>query len=242
MKHLSREELVDSLDGVLTPPRQAHVESCSRCRAERDALASVMREMSRVDMPEPSPLFWDHLSARVRESLEHEPAPAPASAGPGLVAWLSGHWAWSAVTVALCVIVGGIGYQQMRMPIASTVVTRPSTPGTVASNAGVETRLDPKSTGVARAPRVPQGQLAANADARAVIRPATVVDDDWNLMMRVAEEIPWDDDGASTDTAVNGLTIVRPETADAVVRELTADERRELVRLLHEEMTRPPSS
>jgi hypothetical protein len=218
------------------------VESCEHCRAERNALAGVMRDMLAVNVPEPSPLFWDRLSARVRESLEHEPAPMPG--GPGWLTWLSGHWAWSAVTLALCVTVAGIGWQEMRTARPSSLIARQTAPQASASSTHEDDAMPigPKAN-VVRAPRVPRAQLAENTSAgMATIRPAVATDDEWNLMMRVAEDIPWDDDGPAADGTVSGLSLVRPETTDAVVRELTADERRELVRLLHEEMTRPPSS
>jgi hypothetical protein len=239
MSHLSREELVDSLDGPLPAARQAHADACPRCAAERASLARVVQEMSLADVPEPSPLFWDRLSARVRESLAAEPAPA--TAGPGWLAWLGGHWAWPVVTAALCITVAGIGWQEMR-----TSRTSPLAPRQTAVHAAVATSEDDGAPVAGRmrsvrARRVPRVTLAENATAGAVVMPA-LMDEDWNLMMRVAEDVPWDDDGAAAEGAATGLGLVRPETTDAVVRELSADERRELVRLLHEEMTRPPSS
>jgi hypothetical protein len=237
MNHLSREELVDSLDGPLPASRQAHADACVHCRAERASLARVVREMSVAEVPEPSPLFWDRLSARVRESLAEEPTPA----GPGWLAWLGGHWAWSAVTVALCITVAGIGWQELRTSRSSSL-----TPLQTASRASVATSDDDGVPAVEtmraiRPRRVPRVTLAENATSGAVVFPAGM-DENWNLMVRVAEDVPWDDDGTAAEGTATGLGLVRPETADAVVRELTADERRELVRLLHEEMTRPPSS
>jgi hypothetical protein len=69
MKHLTEPEIVDLVDGALAPDRQRHADGCEVCRA---AVASVREAMARaveVDVPEPSPLFWDHFSARVHDAV-----------------------------------------------------------------------------------------------------------------------------------------------------------------------------
>ena len=74
MSHLSPSEFIDLADGSLPRARAAHVDGCDACRAQaarvHDALA-VTGEFA--DVPEPSPLFWDHLSARVREGVASAP-------------------------------------------------------------------------------------------------------------------------------------------------------------------------
>ncbi|MPY87251.1 MAG: hypothetical protein GEU99_04955 [Luteitalea sp.] len=75
MRHLSHAELVDLVEGVLPTKRVAHVDACARCRAEGEALARVTTEMRSVEMPEPSPLFWQHLGAQIRDALDREPQP-----------------------------------------------------------------------------------------------------------------------------------------------------------------------
>lgn len=78
MNHLSHSEIVDLAEGTLEQSRRAHADGCHACR---DAVADLRRmlEMTTVagggEVPEPSPLFWDHLSARVREAIAAEPAP-----------------------------------------------------------------------------------------------------------------------------------------------------------------------
>ncbi len=48
--------------------RAAHLETCAACREQAAALARDARATRRaVDVPEPSPLFWEHFSARVRD-------------------------------------------------------------------------------------------------------------------------------------------------------------------------------
>ena len=75
MSHLSRDERLLALEGGLEAPRQAHLASCRSCRTDVDALGRVLARVRAVDVPEPSPLFWDHLAARVGDAIAREPAP-----------------------------------------------------------------------------------------------------------------------------------------------------------------------
>jgi hypothetical protein len=78
IKHLSRAEFVDLIDSspALPAERAQHVETCAQCREETEMLRA-MRALAAADaMPEPSPLFWDHFSARVAEEVRREPVPA----------------------------------------------------------------------------------------------------------------------------------------------------------------------
>ena len=69
--HLRDAEFVDFAEGTLAAPRAAHLDTCADCRAQAESVAAALGDVSRVDMPEPSPLFWDHFSARVREQVAH---------------------------------------------------------------------------------------------------------------------------------------------------------------------------
>ena len=77
-KHLSRAEFVDVIESspAVTPERAQHLEHCEQCRERVATLRSVRSMATADDMPEPSPLFWDHFSARVAAQLRSEPAPA----------------------------------------------------------------------------------------------------------------------------------------------------------------------
>jgi hypothetical protein len=99
MTHLSPAEFVDLIDGALPPSREAHVESCADCRSQAAALQSVLRDAARIAVPDPSPFFWDRLSARIRASVA-ESAPVSgirrvvplASAAALIVALVGGAW------------------------------------------------------------------------------------------------------------------------------------------------------
>jgi hypothetical protein len=75
-RHLTSHELIDDLDGTLDRPRAAHLDACARCREQAAALSGVMTELGADEVPEPSPLFWEHFSARVRQSTAEAAAPA----------------------------------------------------------------------------------------------------------------------------------------------------------------------
>ena len=71
IKHLSRTEFVDLIESAAALPveRAQHVEACAQCRAEAEMLRAVASLAVADEAPGPSPLFWDHFSARVAEQL-----------------------------------------------------------------------------------------------------------------------------------------------------------------------------
>ena len=62
MNHLTDRDLVDALDGRLPPAVAAHVRECATCRERIADFAETLVQARGADVPEPSPLFWDHLS------------------------------------------------------------------------------------------------------------------------------------------------------------------------------------
>lgn len=69
--HLSRDELLGLVDRE--DWGHPHLATCERCRRDVDELRTMIEELRGVPVPEPSPLFWDHLTRRVREAIEAEP-------------------------------------------------------------------------------------------------------------------------------------------------------------------------
>ena len=57
----------------------------------------VNRVSNALDVPEPSPLFWEHFPGRVRAAVQAEPAAAPAA----------GWWTRRALTLAMSLAVAG---------------------------------------------------------------------------------------------------------------------------------------
>ncbi len=66
---LTPDEFVDLVDGTLAASREAHLATCAACAATaidvRDALAAALS----ADVPEPSPLFWPSVNARVQAAV-----------------------------------------------------------------------------------------------------------------------------------------------------------------------------
>jgi hypothetical protein len=73
--HLTPDEFVDAAEGVLDAVRLRHVHACESCRRELEAVIDALAAGAEGPVPEPSPLFWDHFSARVRNAIAAEPAP-----------------------------------------------------------------------------------------------------------------------------------------------------------------------
>lgn len=101
--HLSPDALVDLAEGTRPEGAEAHLRQCEMCRRQVADLRAAITSALRVDVPEPSPLFWDHFSDRVRRAVAVEGGPSR-SPGPRVRAWPS--WAVAGgLAVALIVLV-----------------------------------------------------------------------------------------------------------------------------------------
>jgi len=148
MRHLTTDELLDLAEGATSPAAaeqaNVHVASCARCAEElkrAQAGLAFAREASDGDVPEPSPLFWDHLSARVREAVAAEPAPHAAS-------WFDA-WGWRALipvaAAAVVVVAVSLRLGSGDEPTASRLATTAPTPVAIRADAveGSQTQEDP---------------------------------------------------------------------------------------------------
>src|SRR5688572_33144572 len=71
--HLSSQEIVSAIDNALTAARHSHLDGCASCQAQVEDLRAVMADAREgADVPEPSPLFWDHFQARVLTAVQSE--------------------------------------------------------------------------------------------------------------------------------------------------------------------------
>jgi hypothetical protein len=77
--HLSSQEFVDALggkDGALAAGRQSHLDGCESCQAQVAELRAVTEDAGHgAEVPEPSPLFWDHFQARLLTAVQSEGQP-----------------------------------------------------------------------------------------------------------------------------------------------------------------------
>lgn len=115
MTHLTTDELVDALEGALISERQAHLDACEPCQVQLAELDAVLGETRNVAVPEPSPLYWEHLSARVRTAIDAEPP-----AAGGWSSWL--RWPVLAPIAALALIVLALAVAVPREPVATPEV------------------------------------------------------------------------------------------------------------------------
>src|ERR1700751_2973511 len=91
--HLTPEEMIDVAECLRAETDMPHLASCDRCRRQVGDLKSALSAAARADVPEPSPLFWDHFSARVAEAVAGRQEPRSFA--------LLRRWTWARVTSAL---------------------------------------------------------------------------------------------------------------------------------------------
>jgi hypothetical protein len=221
MRHLTEAELVDLVDGALAPSRHAHLEVCNTCRTAEAELRKMLAQAGDVQIPEPSPLFWEHFSARVHEGVRHAEAGEPARwfgwfGNPAFVS--SGKWAIAGAVLTL-VLVAAVWRASAPAPgrVAPTTTASVSTAGSNSEPGLIPDSLIPGSL-------IP-GSLIDDA-----FDPDT--DEAWALVRTVADDLSWD------DAAVEGVG-VRPGSAERAMMTLSGDERSELVRLLQAETKQP---
>ncbi len=120
--HLNAEELVDVAEGTRPESAAPHLAGCESCRAQLRELRAMLSAAQGVEVPEPSPLFWDHLSARVSEAVAEE-------------ARLKGSRSWVATIAArLSAGAGARAFQASAfvavMALLMAVMLTPRTPAT----------------------------------------------------------------------------------------------------------------
>ncbi len=117
--HLTPEQFVDLVEGAARESSFPHLAGCVECRQELADVRAMMAEAADVEVPEPPPLFWNRLSARVREAVADE-----ASRPRSWRAWLLQPRVFvptlaGALAVALVAVL---------LPRTSVTTTIPSTP------------------------------------------------------------------------------------------------------------------
>jgi hypothetical protein len=206
--HLGETEFVDHLDGVLAPERSAHLDTCASCGKHAASLANIVRDGAAIEVPEPSPLFWDAFSARVREAIDAEPDPRGGR-------WAMSPWhrlRWATLAIATTAIVG-IAVWRLTPP--SPALVDPAMPPTASIGAAAA------AVSLADAAAAPLDDTFGDIDT----------DEGWALVRSVAEDMSPDDIDAA------GVTL-RPGSADGMALRLTARERAELAQLVEEAIKR----
>jgi len=133
--HLQPDELVDVAEGTRPESSVPHLASCEVCRLQLADLKATISAAADVEVPEPSPLFWDHLSARVRDAVAAEALPRRS------------FWAWPRLALPLAAVaMAGVALVIM---LNTGRVTPPviAPPAPQVAVAPVELLSDPQSGG-----------------------------------------------------------------------------------------------
>lgn len=195
---LTPDEFVDLVDDTLAAHREAHLATCAACAATatdvREALAAAMS----AEVPEPSPLFWPSVNARVQAAV----------AESGVTGWR----AWLRVDV----LVPLAGLALVVMAIASALdAVLPTTP--------IPDELASVSTGDGSPTGDVRSEVADDALADAAIAPAA--DDALTMMADLASALPeggWDALGVTRlpdlDIAAAALTAEERDALAALLQ------------------------
>jgi hypothetical protein len=170
MTHLTDVELVDCLDGALPASRTAHLEACRACLDRVSALRSTMDMVApagRDDVPEPSPLFWEHFSRRVYEAVQDvEPLSTTAR-------WLRApRLGWATATAVVVLTVAVVFWSQDRQSGISPA----------SSDAQVQRTADTDPAQPAQT-TPPAADLSWNIED----------DEEWALVRIVADDLQWEE-------------------------------------------------
>jgi hypothetical protein len=190
--HLSPEELVDLAEGARLEASAPHLRSCDACRRHVADLRSAMTAAAAVEAPEPSPLFWEHFSARVHGAVAAEGTP-PA----GRVWWKSLPWAAAAglATAAAVVLAAYVTMSSSRSTLSTLSTLSPASSGRVISPAATATVAAPVAVlDENPAPLEPLGaaddpSLSIVADLTSQLGPAAAADVNWNHVGAVDEAV-----------------------------------------------------
>ena len=96
--HVSPEAMIDLAEGRGGAEERGHLEACGPCRAQVEELREGLAGLASVEVPEPSPLYWQSFRRQVGGRLEGEARPT---------GWGFGWWtglAAAAAAAALAVV------------------------------------------------------------------------------------------------------------------------------------------
>ena len=92
MTHFTEMEFIDLLEGRLPAERARHADACGICRTQIEHLRAALANAADADVPEPSPLYWEHFARRVDDGID--------AAGARPAGWLAAMTSMRAFTAA----------------------------------------------------------------------------------------------------------------------------------------------
>jgi len=133
MRHLSADDFVDLVEGATSDADFPHLAACASCRQQLGELRATRTQASTIGVPEPSPLFWDHFSSRVREAVANQRVPGP---GP----WQR-LWSWPGVLAPVAAVAAAVLVAAVVLDAPSRVpVPRAGAPKQTAGLSATSTR------------------------------------------------------------------------------------------------------
>jgi hypothetical protein len=101
----------------------------------------IISKLLEAEVPEPSPLFWQHLSQRVHDAVAVEPVPSRAWASRFNFAWAGGLVA--AAAVMFLAVTVSMRHEPKTAPSAAVAPTALTAATTVADGAAADDTLPP---------------------------------------------------------------------------------------------------
>ena len=210
--HLNADELVDLAEGARPESSAPHLAACPQCRAQLADVRATMSAVADVDVPEPSPLFWDHFSQRVHDAIAAEDGDARLKASRSIVSTVPGMRAF------VLGILGARAFQASVVAVTAAALLIIVLPSRVLSPA--------------RPPRVggdgPQPPLAESAPRDLWAEAAADTDPSLTLVAGLTSTL--DADGTSE------AGLARVGSAEHAVTHMNDADLRALHRILQEEM------
>ena len=128
--HLTPEELVDIAEGTQDLESTPHLSECAACRQQIVDARAMLASVAAVEVPEPSPLFWDHLSRRVSDAVAAEGTPRHS--------WFVASWIrTSAAAFAVVALVIALGPRLMTPREPERTATSTVASADMAASAGL---------------------------------------------------------------------------------------------------------
>ncbi len=209
-RHLSEDELLRLAE---TGEAHAHLAECDACRSSVGELRGAIAAALEVDVPEPSPLFWDHLSRRVREGIA-------AAGGPRTEVRDRRVRGGRLPRYGLATALRRFAYVAVVVLLAAAAVWRMETARQRRPEAAPANRAAVRPDDFALDPALDSPESATE-------------DASWRLVTDVASTVDLD-----TATAEGGFSL-QPGAAERAALRLSPDEQRELVKLLQAAAEQP---
>jgi hypothetical protein len=214
--HLSAEQLIDLAEGTRSerdPGVAPHLADCAACQRQLADLRTTLASIPDDEVPEPSPLFWDHFQQRVREQIATEQDPTFARLKPR-APWILGE-------------IAAFLRPRVVLPIAAAAV---AVAVTVMLNSRVELPAVPVPAGSQQATSAPATESVPDGTSRVELLNDSLAENDPSLQL--VADLTTGMDWATAGEA--GLASAG--SAEHAVAHLTPEELAELQRILRAEL------